>query len=563
MTAILDRRGGVLPAVDAAGGERLAGLDGPRLRGDRRDGAPQAARRLRRLWIIPAGVVVAGALALLPALRDGGPGPGEAEVVVAGAAAIVRADGTRSTVTDGTVRLGRGDSLEVSEGTARFELADDVRFEGHAGDTAGGRTGTTVRMDLTPELVAGGLLVVAPERTSVRAAGTTVRVAPAAGRDGAARLDRRIGLGVGTYHGQVDADSAGRAATVPDLHRIEVATPGSVGRRDLALRYAADDGWDRRFLGDALTIDRQLAPLLAGLSASGGPDLTSADGLRRASPGLPSEARLAPLLADVGSNGDALVLAALTDLGEGGTFASRWEAAVRFRGDGARWGLVALDRDVAPAELLGAIRGALDRLSFPFGADADGRDDTGDADDAAGVDGGTQDVTGGAQTRAPGGNDDPGAASGSEPGAPVSGSGLRDDPAAGPSPGADGGDPATGGTSTPPADGGDPATGGAPTPPATASGDPPAPAPEGGPSPAPPAPVPPLPGGGEVPDVTGPLPSEPTVPPVPEVTIPPVTVPPVPGVTDPLLPGTTVPPVPVGDVVAGATDAGEGLLGGT
>ncbi len=347
------------------------------------DGGPPA--RLRRLWILPAGVVVVAALALLPRVGDAGPGPGEARVVVDGTASVVRDDGVATTVTDDSVALGPGDVLEVVAGSARFTLADEVHLEGRAEPSVGGRQGTTVEMQVVPELLAGPLLVEAPT-TAVRvaAAGSTTTVGPA-GDGGAARLLRRLGLGVGSYGGAVEVDSAGRRAAVAPWRRAEVAAVGEPGPTDLALRYSAQDPWDRRFLADALTIDRQLAPLLRGLDGAGAPDLTDPATLRAAVPGLPGPVALAPRLDEVADSGEALVLAALATTGTGGSLGARWDASAAFRADGAAWGLVAVDQGVAPADLLGTVRTAIDDAlaAAPGGAADTGTPAGAGADDEA------------------------------------------------------------------------------------------------------------------------------------------------------------------------------------
>ncbi|WCO67558.1 hypothetical protein PO878_02340 [Iamia majanohamensis] len=341
-----------------------------RAEGETAAGSTGRVDRLRRLWVVPAAVVVVAALALLPRVGDGGPGPGEARVEVDGTAAVVRDDGVATTVTDDTVALGPGDVLEVVEGQARFTLAEEVRLEGRAEPSVGGRSGTTVEMGSVPELLAGPLLVEAPTPVRVAAAGSTTTVGPDADGDGAAHLLRRLGLGVGSYAGAVEVDSAGRTVDLPRWRRVEVAAVGAPGPADLPLRYSATDPWDRRFLGDALAIDRQLAPLLRGLSATGAPDLTDPAALRTVVAGLPGPATLAPLLADLPAADDALVLGAVAAAGTGGTFTERWEAAAAFRADGAEWGLVATDQGVGPAALLDRVRDAVDE-AFAGAVDAD------------------------------------------------------------------------------------------------------------------------------------------------------------------------------------------------
>src|SRR5690606_31357864 len=93
--------------------------------------------RLRRLWFIPAGVALLGAAALVPSVGGGGPGPGEARVLVDGEAVLTEADGDTTTVSDERVDVGPGDRIEITDGTAVFEMAADVRLEGVAGGAGG------------------------------------------------------------------------------------------------------------------------------------------------------------------------------------------------------------------------------------------------------------------------------------------------------------------------------------------------------------------------------------------------------------------------------------------
>ncbi len=317
--------------------------------------------RVRRAWILPAAVVVAAALALLPTVGDDGPGPGEAEVRVEGTATVTRSEGEVAVVEDASVRLGPGDSIEVTAGTAHFTLADEVTFAGRVGPAVADRAGTTVLMGRVPELVAGPLLVEAPVPMRVRSAGAVVVVGPSAGDDGAARIDRRLGLGVGTYAGAVAVESGGQSVAVAPLRRLEVAGPGAFGRADLPLGYSEADPWDRRFLADALVVDRQLGPLLTAFDALSGPSPATVAGLRRARPGLPADG-LDEVVAGAPTGSAALVTAVLADLGSDAPFASRVAAIRRFRDDGAPWGLVTLDQGVAPEALLDDIRETIDRL---------------------------------------------------------------------------------------------------------------------------------------------------------------------------------------------------------
>lgn len=317
---------------------------------------------LRRFWFVPAGVALLGAAALVPSVGGSGPGAGEARVLVDGVAVVTDADGATTTVRDDRVDVGPGDRVAVREGRATFEMAGDVRLEGRGRHD--GRDGTTVEMAIAPRLVTGALLAVAPSPLEIEAGGATVSIDPSGATEGAVRLDRRLGLGVGTYRGRVAVETAGRRAEVPRHRRIEVAAPGALGPEGLPLRYAADDSWDRRFLGDALVIDAQVAPLLASLGATERDSFLDPATLRRAMPGLPSGGGLADRLADVDDGGDALVLAAIAGAVPERSFTTAWDQAAAFQADGAPWGLAAVDQGARSSEVLSMLRAALDTVDL-------------------------------------------------------------------------------------------------------------------------------------------------------------------------------------------------------
>lgn len=356
------------PVVDRAAREGLDALEGVARLGDEPASGsvastPDPSRgRLRRLWFVPAGVALLGAAALVPSVGSSGPGAGEARVLVEGVAVVTDQDGETRTVRDDRVDVGPGDAIEVTEGRAVFEMAGDVRLEGLGRHD--GRDGTTVEMAIAPRLVTGRLLAVAPVPLEIAAGGTVVGIAPTGSTEGAARLDRRLGLGVGTYRGQVTVDTAGRRADVPRYRRVEVAAPGALGRDGLPLRYEADDAWDRRFLGEALAIDAQVAPLLASLGAAERDTFLEPATLRDAMPGLPAGGGLADRLDEVDDGGAALVLAAIASVVDDRSFTTAWDRAAGFQGDGAPWGLAALDQGVRSSEVLPVLRAALDTLDL-------------------------------------------------------------------------------------------------------------------------------------------------------------------------------------------------------
>ncbi len=465
---------------------------------------------LRRFWFVPAAVAVVGAAALVPTVGGDGLGAGEARVVVAGIARVTEADGDVHVVRDARVRVGPGDVVAVAEGTARFEMADGIRLEGTAGalGAAGGVgaagpagvPGTTVEMGVRPTLVSGSLLAVAPSPLVVRAGTGSIAIGPLDGAPGAARLDRRRGLGVGAYGGEITLTSAGSGADVAPLRRLDVAAPGEMGPRGRPVRYSADDPWDRRFLGTAISIDAQLAPLLAGLAAADHDVLLDPHALRAVVPGLPAPDVLHELLATVDHGAEALVLAAIATAVDGTAVADTWRAGVAFHDLGAEWGLVAMDRGALASRVLETVRRAVDDTDLTSGG------------------------TGAASRGAP-----PDAADGSGPAitsdAPTAGSDATDAAAV---PSAEVGEAAA-------SDGATPAPGPAPVPVPVAE-DPSEPGEPGAPPPVEPPVVPPV----------VPPPSEPSTPSLP---------PPVGPVVDGVVGG-------VGGVVGGVVDGLDGVVPG-
>jgi hypothetical protein len=371
---------------------------------------PEASRgRLRRFWFVPAGVALLGAAALVPSVGGSGPGAGEARLSVDGVAVVTDDDGGTTTVRDDRIDVGPGDRVAITEGRGVFEMAGDVRLEGLGAGEDG--AGTTIEMAVAPRLVEGPLLVDAPTPLEIEATAATVTVQARGAASGAARLERGIGLTVGTYRGRVTVESAGRQGEVPRYRRAEIAAPGALGPDDLPLRYDANDPWDRRYLADGLVIDAQVGPLLASLGDSGRASFLDASTLRRAMPGLPASG-LGERLEEITDGGDALVLAAIAVAVDDRSFTTAWDSARSFQGVGAGWGLVSLDQGVRSSQVLPAIRSALDTLDLTaaLSEDADGdgttadRADTGDADGAGGAEGG--DPTG--PDGGAGGSDGPG-----------------------------------------------------------------------------------------------------------------------------------------------------------
>ena len=292
----------------------------------------------------------------LGACSDDGPGEGEARLEVDGEAIVERAGGDRETVDDST-DLGEGDRVSVRSGEAVMRLAGGTTFELREG--LGDADGTTVLMAERPVLEAGDLLVTTPSSMPLEADGTEVVV-----REGAARLTRAFGMSASAYDADVELDSAGVAVDVPALRQAAVPDLGRP-RPARPVDYDEADPWDRRYLGAAMSFDDELEVMADQLTSM----LPEGEGrtigfLRLVLPGLEDEAGLEDTaisrsLVDR-RPGDHVIGAAITDLGERGSFEDRWADVFGFRDEGAAWGIVALDQAVRGEPVLGSVEQAFD-----------------------------------------------------------------------------------------------------------------------------------------------------------------------------------------------------------
>jgi hypothetical protein len=276
--------------------------------------------------------------------------PGEAGLTLTGRVQLE--SGGRKTTVSSPLTIHRGQTVRVTRGTAALAFSDDRRLEL--------RQGSAVKVERTPTVVAGDALMIAEgTKFTVRAAGSTVSV-----RDGAARLNRRLGVEAAAYTNSVEMVSAGRRLVVPTLRQATIASLGIVPARAEPLRLRPTDAWDRRYLGDAIELNEQLqmrsdgftGQLAAGTGRSVAfftsllPDLGEQKGFEAAL----VDARRAP--------GETLVGATIALTGRQSSFAERWREVFSFRDEGAAWGLVAVDQHVgAPSGLTSAIDAALGR----------------------------------------------------------------------------------------------------------------------------------------------------------------------------------------------------------
>lgn len=313
---------------------------------------------MTRRWVTALLVAVAAVSPV--ACSDDGPGAGEARLEVQGVAHVQRDGGDLDTV-EGRTDVGPGDVVELVEGSGVLILSGGNRIELREG--IGDAAPSRVVMDDTPRIEAGEVLVTAPGSFTLEAAGTSVTVT-----DGAAQVVRALGVAVSSYDASVSLDSAGQQREVPALREMLVPTLGRPPASWKPLSYDSSDPWDRRYLAAAVEVGETLQSLAQGYTNN----LTPGEGrtpgfFRLVLPGLEDEPEFTEDLIDVErSPGETLIGAAITELGRRGGFAERWQSVFTFRDQGALWGLVALDQDVAGTPLLGTVQEAIAESPLAF-----------------------------------------------------------------------------------------------------------------------------------------------------------------------------------------------------
>jgi hypothetical protein len=324
-----------------------------------RDPRQPAPRRANAGVLAALVVVLLGAALVVVRADDDGPERGGGRLEVDGTAVVERAGGDEEVVTGGT-DVGPGDRVRVTDGTARLAVrGGTLELRAAHGDAED----STVVIGEVPELEAGAVLVTTDRSMSLSSAGTDVHVGA-----GAATVSRTLGMSVTTYQGASRIDSASQERDVPALRAMAVPALGRPPRAALPLAYDASDPWDRRYLAGAIELGERLEALARGYTDNLAPgEGTTVAFYRSVLPGLADEPDLtSDLLEPARPAGETLVGAAITELGERGSFAERWRATFGFRDEGAAWGLVALDQGVDRTPLLGSVELALEASPLPF-----------------------------------------------------------------------------------------------------------------------------------------------------------------------------------------------------
>ena len=322
----------------------------------------------RIAFALIAAVLFAGVVAAATKSDEGN--VGEGRLTAHGRAAVTDATGLRREVS-GVVSLHSGDIVEAIDGTMTIDLPDGSTIEGRPAFKRS--ASTRVKVARPAELLEGDLLVVAKNGTDVLAAGNRMHLDPARGSPNAMRASRSLAVDASVYRGRVTFDSAGQVRTIPALRALDVSVLGRPPMDFSPLALDGNDGWDRRFLGDAIDLDSTLDGYINSFSATlGTANATTPAYYRSLVPILANESGLTPdLLASTPHSPiDTIIGGAIAGLGHQGDFATRWRDVFAFKDAGARWGLVALDQQVESAALLREVQSALNTAPLSFAAAA-------------------------------------------------------------------------------------------------------------------------------------------------------------------------------------------------
>ena len=300
-----------------------------------------------------ASAAVAAALAV--GCSGGGDGGGPAaRLTVNGRVEVARAGGAFEPV-DESRSISVGDRVRVIEGTAVLR-AGEGEVELRPGSELELRSPADGN-GVEPALTAGKALVSADEGSTRILAGTDEVVVTG----GVARVERDRGALVAAYRGTATVTAGGRTLTVPALRQASVSATGELADKPVPLVYAAGEPWDQRFLAAFIDLGNQLVARSNGFTAQLRPGEGQTPGFYRVLfPALDKE----PAFTDTSLNlsrppGENLVGVAITVQGTKGSFDERLRSVFGFRDEGAEWGLVAAEQEVARAPLVSGVDQAI------------------------------------------------------------------------------------------------------------------------------------------------------------------------------------------------------------
>src|SRR5206468_10192214 len=116
------------------------------------------------------------------------------------------------------------------------------------------RGATEVRLDRRPVLLGGDVLATSGDGPLTGRAGDA-----AAAVDGVGRVTRTLAVSVTSYRGRTELQSAGRALSIKAPRQATVAALGELPGAAQPIASDDRDGWEGRYLADAIALGRELA----------------------------------------------------------------------------------------------------------------------------------------------------------------------------------------------------------------------------------------------------------------------------------------------------------------
>lgn len=311
-------------------------------------------------------------------------------------------DGARVRATDGEVRLAlRDGTVRLAPGAAATVTTQTVQLE---------------RGDLL--LDSDGGLQASLGDTQIEAGGTV-------------RVSSGMAASISVYEGNATVRRPAQEREVPALRQLDLTAfrlaPGAA-----PLRYGPGDAWDQELLGEAIAFDGEVARLARGMEIEFGkrpqpPSFYREFAGRRALPVL-SEAAPVSRGRAFGPPSDVLLTMFVARTVAQGRLPDTIRQVAKLRAAGARWGLIAIEFDVASDRLVAALDDLdSERLDLAERAPASAQGTTvalagtAAADDDGG--GGTAPPTGDGSTTSAGSSTSSGGTSGSSGGSGTTGDG--------------------------------------------------------------------------------------------------------------------------------------------
>ncbi|MHB8464512.1 MAG: hypothetical protein ACYDD7_06690 [Acidimicrobiales bacterium] len=257
----------------------------------------------------------------------------------------------------GTNPVHAGDTIIVNGGTAGLGLPGGARIEL--------RAGSAVRIAAGIELIGGDMLAQSASASSPLRISTAIAEVAV---QGTSRLRRDLALTVGTYAGEATI-SSGRTVVLPALSQDTIPSV-SILPLPSPLHLDATDSWDQRMLGTAIEVTNQIdsqsrfidANVPAAVAASSAFYVSDLQALRKTPTFDDALLQSATGSGRVPPAGEGVAAAAIALSGPG-DFTSRWRAVFALRAAGAQWGIIVLEEDANPAQVLSLIDSAVDNAN--------------------------------------------------------------------------------------------------------------------------------------------------------------------------------------------------------